>query len=173
MTTSDTQWQNRIVEHGQIKASAVQFHPQNPRIHPDAQRRATAGSLDSLGQLKSIIINQRNGLLVDGHDRVSLALTQNPDMLLNVEYVDISDDEHKQALLVLDYIVTMADYDRDNAESLMQAINSDDARMQALFAGIGDELQLNIPEDFPEYDEGIADSVEMCTCPNCGHEFPK
>ncbi len=27
--------------------------------------------------------------------------------------------------------------------------------------------------EFPEYDEGIADSVEYHDCPNCGHKFPK
>ena len=27
--------------------------------------------------------------------------------------------------------------------------------------------------DFPEYDENAADDVEMITCPNCNHAFPK
>jgi len=36
--------------------------------------------------------------------------------------------------------------------------------------GIGEE---ELPEGFPEYDESIADDVEMCECPSCGHKFPK
>tara|TARA_R100000306_G_C4361417_1_gene135463 strand:- start:528 stop:1061 length:534 start_codon:yes stop_codon:yes gene_type:complete len=40
-----------------------------------------------------------------------------------------------------------------------------------------DELELLIGDishvEFPEYDESIADSVEMCKCPECGHKFPK
>lgn len=30
-----------------------------------------------------------------------------------------------------------------------------------------------IPEDEPEYDETIADSIETITCPRCGYELPK
>ena len=30
-----------------------------------------------------------------------------------------------------------------------------------------------IPESEPEFDESIADTVEMIKCPECGHEFPK
>lgn len=26
--------------------------------------------------------------------------------------------------------------------------------------------------EFPEYDEDVADDVEYCTCPSCGHRFP-
>lgn len=32
---------------------------------------------------------------------------------------------------------------------------------------------LIIPEDEPEYDESIADSIETITCPRCGYELPK
>jgi hypothetical protein len=31
-------------------------------------------------------------------------------------------------------------------------------------------VQTNV--EFPEYDESIADSVEYCTCPSCGHKWP-
>jgi len=27
--------------------------------------------------------------------------------------------------------------------------------------------------DFKEYDESVADDVEMIECPKCGHRFPK
>ena len=37
-----------------------------------------------------------------------------------------------------------------------------------------DELLDNLDNvQFKEYDESIADSVEYCTCPECGHKFPK
>jgi len=26
---------------------------------------------------------------------------------------------------------------------------------------------------FPEYDESVADGVEVCVCPTCGHEHTK
>lgn len=40
-----------------------------------------------------------------------------------------------------------------------------------------DELALTIGDvsgiNFREYDESVADEVEYCTCPKCGHKFPK
>ena len=37
-----------------------------------------------------------------------------------------------------------------------------------------DELEWGVePPDFKEYDESIADEVEMVECPECGHRFPK
>ena len=32
-------------------------------------------------------------------------------------------------------------------------------------------LTLNI--EFPEYTEAVAEEVQYCTCPKCGHQFPK
>ena len=44
-------------------------------------------------------------------------------------------------------------------------------------AEIEEEITLDtsmiIPEDEPEYDETIADSIETITCPRCGYELPK
>ena len=35
------------------------------------------------------------------------------------------------------------------------------------------EVNYSPPEDFPEYDESIADDVEFIKCPKCGYDFPK
>ena len=35
------------------------------------------------------------------------------------------------------------------------------------------DTNMIIPEDEPEYDESIADSIETITCPRCGYELPK
>lgn len=35
------------------------------------------------------------------------------------------------------------------------------------------DTSMIIPEDEPEYDETIADSIETITCPRCGYELPK
>lgn len=36
-----------------------------------------------------------------------------------------------------------------------------------------EEIDYEIPEDEPEYDESIADEIETITCPRCGYELPK
>ena len=54
-----------------------------------------------------------------------------------------------------------------SSPELVKATGFDDVSISNLLQSI------SIPDEFPEYDESVADSVEMCTCPNCGHEFPK
>ena len=45
-----------------------------------------------------------------------------------------------------------------------------DDEIEAILSSVKDQ----IPDvDFKEYDESVANDVEMCTCPKCGHEFPK
>jgi hypothetical protein len=34
-------------------------------------------------------------------------------------------------------------------------------------------LDFVLPEEFPEYDESLANEVEYAECPECGHKFPK
>ena len=36
-----------------------------------------------------------------------------------------------------------------------------------------ENVESDLPEEFPEYDEKVEDEVEMITCPHCGKEFPK
>jgi len=35
------------------------------------------------------------------------------------------------------------------------------------------DFEFNFAPEAKEYDELIADEVEMIECPNCGHRFPK
>ena len=35
------------------------------------------------------------------------------------------------------------------------------------------DIDLYYAPEFDEYDESVADDVEMIECPNCGHHFPK
>ena len=59
-------------------------------------------------------------------------------------------------------------------EQLLADINAG-MDLEGLWSGDElDELLNVIPDvDFQEFDESIAESVQMCTCPKCGHEFPK
>jgi hypothetical protein len=62
----------------------------------------------------------------------------------------------------------------------VEALRQLQVAMPALLAGL-DEVQAEfdaamaaVPEvDFKEYDESVADEVQYCECPNCGHRFPK
>ena len=166
-------WQNRITAYKQVPANQLLANPDNARRHPVAQREALRGSLDVLGIVDAVLVNSRTGFLIDGHARVEEALTRNEDMLMPVLEVDLSEDEEKLFLASFDWITTLANYDRDSLGALLKDVQTDDERLQAMLSEMAKDNNLYIPDDFPEYDESVADEVEYHTCPHCGEQFPK
>lgn len=162
---------NRIVGHGTKPADQFTHNPNNPRVHPQKQRDAVAGSLDTLGWVAPVIENVRTGYLLDGHERIWHALQTGED----VPYVqvDLSEAEEAQFLATFDWITYLAEYDRDALETVMQGIESDNAHIQALVADMADNYGLinpdiMSPDDFAEYGEDI--QTEYC-CPKCGYRW--
>ena len=95
----------------------------------------------------------------------------------------LTDKEHERLVIML-HAGAVGSWDWDNhlanwdAEELQEwgmdqntltEWNSDGANLSMM---LGAEQDTEIP-DFPEYDESIADDVEMTECPSCGHRFPK
>lgn len=121
-------WRSRIVEYGKIEAGQVTPHPLNPKIHPYEQQLTTAEILEALGQIGPIIINKANGYLVDGEQRTWLALELKERTGLTVEldvaYVELTEEEHEQALLTFDPVGELARPDPDRLKTLMQKNNA-------------------------------------------------
>lgn len=147
-------WRSRIVRYGKIRADQVEPHPLNPRKHPIAQRQAVQASFDTLGQIAPIIINERNGLLVDGAERSWLALAQGDETEIDAIWIDLSEEEHALALTTYDYITYMATYDRDNLESLLQEIETDDPSLQALLDDLAAQNDIALNDIDPAEDVG-------------------
>jgi hypothetical protein len=167
-----TDWQNRIVGEGEEDADQLLANPFNARIHPKFQQDALAGVLDTVGWIQRVIVNRVTGHVVDGHLRVALAITKGASV--PVSYVELTEDEEKLALLSFDWITQMAVYDQQQTETLLQAVNSDNAAIQAMLSNLAQEVGIVPPDvDFKEYDETVENDVEYCTCPECGHKFPK
>lgn len=166
-------YSNRITGYELVPANQLQAHPDNARRHPARQREALRGSLDTLGFIAPVIINKTTGYCIDGHARIEEALTANDEQLLPVIYVELAPHEEAQALASYDFITSLAEYDKDNLSSLFAQVETDDQRVMDTMTALAEETQVFIPDDFPEYTEEIADTVEYHTCPNCDHEFPK
>lgn len=168
-----TDWQNRITRYGEQAADQFLANPLNPRRHPQPQRDAVKGSLDTLGWIAPVIVNKRTGYMIDGHERVMQALEQGDDTPVPFIEVDLSEDEERLALASFDWITQMAAYDRDSLDTLLKQVNTDDAALQSLLS----ELAMNegiTPPDFAPVgidDQPRLDEKAKCTCPNCGHEF--
>lgn len=164
-------WKNRIIEYGVKSADQFCANPSNPRRHPQEQRDGVKASLDTLGWIGVVVENVRTGYLVDGHERVMQALVNNED----VPYiqVDLSEEEELQALASFDYITTLAAYDKDQLDTLLKQVNSDDVRVQELLSKLGVDMGV-VPPDFApvgEDDQPRLDRKKPIICPHCGAEF--
>lgn len=71
---SNQPWASRIVGHDVVQPDQLLANPLNARIHGKLQQDATAGNLDALGFVKSVVVNRATNRIVDGHLRVTLAL---------------------------------------------------------------------------------------------------
>lgn len=139
---SKSNWQNRIVESGIEDASQLLANPFNARIHPQFQQQALEGVLDSVGWVQRVIVNKATGHVVDGHLRVALAITRGEPV--PVDYVELTEAEEKLILASFDYITTMAVYDREQLDALLQEVNSDDARVQEMLAALAGVPELPV-----------------------------
>jgi hypothetical protein len=168
-----TAWRNRIVGEGEQPASQFIANPANWRVHPQNQRDAMRGALNEVGWVQRVIVNRQTGYLVDGHERVWQAL-QNGDAPVPYVEVDLSPEEEAYVLATLDPLSAMAAADREQLDALLHEVQSGEASVQAMLAELAEREGVVPPNvEFPEYDEGVVDSVEYITCPQCGHKWPK
>jgi ParB-like chromosome segregation protein Spo0J len=108
-----------------VAASQLLANPFNHRRHPQKQRDVVSASIQELGFIKSVIVNQLTGHIVDGHERVMQALGVGDDTLVDVEYVELSPEDEKKALLLLDASSELATVDDSALELLIEDIEFD------------------------------------------------
>lgn len=141
---------NRIDRSGLALVAEIVENPKNWRTHPAEQRRALAGSLDSVGWVQQVIINTRTGQLVDGHARVQEAAARGEETVPAL-YVDLSPEEEELVLATLDPIAAMATVDQDKLEALLDSVSIDDAGLARLLRGMrGPRKGLTDPDFVPE-----------------------
>jgi hypothetical protein len=133
-----TVWKNRIVGYDLVVPSDVLANPANIRRHGGTQRDAMRGSLDELGWIAPIVINRRTDTLVDGHMRVEEAISQGTPVIPAV-YVDLTEDEERLALAVLDPIGNLAVNDQERLDELIASIDTDNAALNDLLASLSGE----------------------------------
>jgi hypothetical protein len=131
-------FRNRVTKLAFVPAQDLKANPDNARRHPATQQNALRGSLDTLGWAAPVIVNERTGLMLDGHARVNEALKVNPAQQIPVAYVDLDETEAAQFLVSFDWITTLAEYDKDYTEALLQRVQSDNENVQAMLADMAE-----------------------------------
>ncbi len=107
---------NRIKGHHRVRAGDLVPHEANWRTHPPHQREALAALYTEVGFARSLLAYELPDgrlKLIDGHLRRDL----DPDMEVDVEVLDVTDDEARKLLLSMDSLAALAESD---AEALAQ-----------------------------------------------------
>jgi hypothetical protein len=127
---------NRIKEHRKVRVGDLVPHELNPRVHPAEQREALQALLEEIGYARSVLAYELPDgrlKLIDGHLRQSEI---NPDEMIDVEILDVSEAEARQLLLSLDPLALLADYDNSALDELRAVTHSDNATLEALWANL-------------------------------------
>ena len=99
---------NRIKGHRRVRAGDLVPHEWNFRTHPELQRRALLALYDEVGFARSLLAYELPDgrlKLLDGHLRRDL----DPDMEVEVEILDVTDDEARVLLLSIDPLAALAE----------------------------------------------------------------
>jgi hypothetical protein len=99
---------NRIKGHRRVRAGDLVPHELNFRFHPEQQRAALEALYREVGFARSLLAYEMPDgrlKLLDGHLRRDL----DPDMLVDVEVLDVNDDEARALLLSIDPLAALAD----------------------------------------------------------------
>jgi hypothetical protein len=98
---------NRIKGHRRVRAGDLVPHEFNFRLHPEQQRAALEALYREVGFARSLLAYELPDgrlKLIDGHLRRDL----DPDMEVDVEVLDVSDEEARALLLSIDPLAALA-----------------------------------------------------------------
>jgi ParB-like chromosome segregation protein Spo0J len=149
-------------------------YARNPRTHSDEQVSQIAASIREFGFTNPILIDENKGIIA-GHGRLAAARVLR---LEKVPCIDLShlSEEQKRAYIIADNKLAL------NAgwnEELLRLELTDLKELGSNLQLIGfdamelADIMLGKDIEFKEYDESAADDVQLVTCPQCGHSFPK
>lgn len=125
---------NRIKYHKKVRAKELIPHELNPRTHNDAQREALQALYEEIGFARSLLAYETpQGLkLIDGHLRRSM----DPDMEVEVEVLDVTEEEARTLLLSVDPLAALAGYSTEALDTLKQTASSSSDALQNLWNSI-------------------------------------
>ncbi|MBX9677512.1 MAG: hypothetical protein K2X38_02030 [Gemmataceae bacterium] len=123
---------NRIVRHARVAAKDLVPHELNPRTHSEVQRQALQALYDDIGFARSLLAYELPDgrlKLIDGHLRRDMS----PEMMVEVEVLDVNDAEARALLLAIDPLAQLAGYDSATLDALRTQAEADFASVKSLW----------------------------------------
>lgn len=146
---------SRVTRQGSVAPADLVANPRNWRQHPRHQREALRDLLGKVGWVQGVVINERTGLLVDGHLRAELALEEGADAL-PATWVDLSEEEERLVLAALDPLGALAVADSSALAELLGSLELGDDELSGLLEDLGNSFAVagtgngEAPGDLPD-----------------------
>jgi DNA modification methylase len=129
---------NRIVGEGEEAPDQLLANPLNWRVHPKHQADALEGLLQQVGWVQRVIVNKRTGHLVDGHLRVQVGMRRG-EPTIPVLYVDLTEDEERLVLAVIDPISGLAGTDQTLLDQVLAGLSAENDALAAMLEDLRSE----------------------------------
>jgi len=126
---------NRIKGHRRVRAGDLVPHEHNWRSHPDFQKDALKALYAEVGFARSLLAYELPDgqlKLIDGHLRREL----DPDMLVEVEVLDVDDHEARKLLLSMDSVASLAEADQEVVAELQKITQADSPILRDLWSSL-------------------------------------
>ena len=156
------------------KIKRAKYNPRRDLKPGDPEYQSLKRVIDRFGFLLPLVWNERTGVLVGGHQRLSVLEAEGATEV-TVSVVDL-DEAHERALNVA---LNNIEGDWDNEVLIRVLSELKDSGSDLALTGFSDEELMRLIDwhpdavSFPEYDESVKEEVEMVTCEVCGYVFPK
>jgi len=108
-------------------------HPLNPKIHTEAQDAVVEGSLDEVGWLRRVLKNRVTGHILDGHERIELAIRAG-EPTVPVDYCEVAAEKEGFVLRVLDQSAALAQPHWGRWAELHRQAEPESGALKAFFA---------------------------------------
>ena len=142
-------WTNSITRYDPaVDPTGLLDHPDNARVHDEIQRGATERSLRRLGWIDAVVVSERSGRIVDGHERVGKARERG--WSVPVLYVDVEPIEEHYVLAHFDALAALATPDEAATAALLERAAPESSGLAALLAARAGPLQLDPPPPDPD-----------------------
>lgn len=131
-------WKSRVVGRATVDPRKLKDNPLNWRVHGLTQQRVMRDAIEQIGIIDDIVVNKRTGNIIDGHGRKELAIA-NEEETVDVLYVDLSVDEERLALSIMNPLGELASTDPEKLGELLGLINRNGGPLDGLLADLEEQ----------------------------------
>jgi hypothetical protein len=136
---------NRIKSHRRIRAGDLVPHEWNFRLHPELQKAALHAIYQEVGFARSLLAYELPDgrlKLLDGHLRRDL----DPDMEVDVEILDVTEEEARKLLLTIDPLAALAETQEQLHQRLLEQTPTDSNDLAAAWEAAAAQVLEREPE---------------------------